>query len=243
MTARIGSRYIRWMSDRPRYHYGLLHRFRHRHRILLAVLVAFVVALPAIDEGVIAPGLASLGLTLVVVPAVLATGRNARRIVIGIALASPCVVIAVLSLIAGEEGHTGLHAIHLISMIAFLAFTVFEMTRHLFRTSYVNEEILASAVGVYMLAAFLFAALYQLLALHEETPIQGIESVDRISDFVYFSFTTQTTVGFGDMVPKTPAAKTLTILQSVSGPLFLVVLLARLVGLHLTHRPPRGGNE
>lgn len=50
---------------------------------------------------------------------------------------------------------------------------------------------------------------------------------------IYYSFTTLTTLGFGDVVPTTPLARSLSTLEAVTGQLYLALLVARLVGLHI----------
>jgi voltage-gated potassium channel len=51
----------------------------------------------------------------------------------------------------------------------------------------------------------------------------------------YFSFVTLATVGYGDIVPHTPAARTLALLEAILGQFYLVALVGRLVGLHIVH--------
>ncbi len=51
----------------------------------------------------------------------------------------------------------------------------------------------------------------------------------------YFSFMTLTTVGYGDIVPRGATARTLASLEAVTGQIYLMVLVARLVGLHIVH--------
>lgn len=52
---------------------------------------------------------------------------------------------------------------------------------------------------------------------------------------IYYSFVTMTTLGYGDIVPTNPASRMLSVLQALTGQLYLVVLVARIVGLHITH--------
>ncbi|MEP6637546.1 MAG: potassium channel family protein [Acidobacteriota bacterium] len=51
----------------------------------------------------------------------------------------------------------------------------------------------------------------------------------------YFSFMTLTIVGYGDIVPHSPAARTLATLEAITGQIYLTALMARLVGLHIVH--------
>ncbi len=55
----------------------------------------------------------------------------------------------------------------------------------------------------------------------------------------YYSFVTMTTLGYGDIVPASPVARMCAVLQAVLGQLYLAVLVARLVGLHILHATSR----
>ena len=59
--------------------------------------------------------------------------------------------------------------------------------------------------------------------------------VARCMEMRYLSFMTLTTVGYGDIVPHSPATRTLAALEAVAGQIYLTVLVARLVGLHIVH--------
>ena len=63
--------------------------------------------------------------------------------------------------------------------------------------------------------------------------------------FVYYSFVTITTLGFGDITPTTSLASSLSILEAVVGQLFLVVGVAWLVGIHVsqTLEKNQGGKQ
>ena len=64
--------------------------------------------------------------------------------------------------------------------------------------------------------------------------------------FYYFSLITMTTVGYGDMLPLTTAARTLSTLEAIIGQVYLTILVARLVGMYLVHQQvdnTNGGEE
>ncbi|MGD9259424.1 MAG: potassium channel family protein, partial [Desulfobacterales bacterium] len=54
--------------------------------------------------------------------------------------------------------------------------------------------------------------------------------------FLYFSFVTITTLGYGDITPLTRKASSLVMLEAVTGQMYLVVVVAWLVGMHVSHR-------
>jgi hypothetical protein len=62
--------------------------------------------------------------------------------------------------------------------------------------------------------------------------IRGATEPMQMIDVLYFSFSTLTTTGFGDIVPLTAAARTAATLEGIFGQLFLAILIARLVGVY-----------
>ena len=98
------------------------------------------------------------------------------------------------------------------------------------------------AICVYLLIGLCWALMYSALEHVQDDSFQiahrtmtvslkdGRE-VTSYSQMVYFSFVTMTSLGYGDMTPRTPAAQTLTWMQAVLGQLYLTVLIARLVSV------------
>jgi hypothetical protein len=68
---------------------------------------------------------------------------------------------------------------------------------------------------------------------------QPNDYVGRVLEMRYFSFTTLTTLGYGDIVPHSAGARTLAVLEAVTGQIYLTVLVARLVGLYIVHESNR----
>jgi ion channel len=96
----------------------------------------------------------------------------------------------------------------------------------------VTVETLLGAICVYVLIGLLFAYVdlaYQFIAGSSYFAQPGHHGP---SDFVYFSFITMTTVGYGDLSPATGLPRTLAVLEALTGQVFLVVLVARLVAMY-----------
>ena len=62
---------------------------------------------------------------------------------------------------------------------------------------------------------------------------------DTSATLLYFSYTTLTTLGYGDIVPVNEFARVFTSVEAIGGQLFLAVFIARLIGLHLAHQSKR----
>ncbi|MCB9745398.1 MAG: hypothetical protein H6741_27940 [Alphaproteobacteria bacterium] len=109
----------------------------------------------------------------------------------------------------------------------------------------VDVERLHAAASTYLLAGFAFATVYQTMESVQPGSLSGLPETRALRNqaLTYFSFMTLTTVGYGDMAPKSPLAWSLVTLQAAAGQLYLAVLVGRLIGLHLggpRDAPPSG---
>ena len=96
-----------------------------------------------------------------------------------------------------------------------------------------NAETLWAAINVYVLIGMLFAFVYMLLEQLVPGPFKGGFSAHRRGQlFVYFSFVTMPTLGYGDVTPDTQIAATLAFVQALIGQLYVAILIARLVSMY-----------
>jgi voltage-gated potassium channel Kch len=93
----------------------------------------------------------------------------------------------------------------------------------------VTLQTVMGGVAAYALIAFVMAALFHGIDLLTDTTF--LNGVVANGDYVYFSFVTLTTVGFGDITAATDVAKRLVVVEAFVGQVFLVALVARLVSL------------
>ena len=135
-------------------------------------------------------------------------------------------------------------------LVCCLAYTIFilvaivSICRTVFVTDRVTSNRIVGSICIYLLIGMLFAFMYASIAIvipgaihfgTEEMPMAA-----RISDFLYFSYSTLTTTGYGDMVPTHSVTKMLASMEGVTGSVYLAIMVARLVGMHVTQRHGRG---
>ena len=97
----------------------------------------------------------------------------------------------------------------------------------------VEVETLFAAVDVYVIIGLIFSVLFIALAyLFPSPPFLAQPGSHPPSNYVYLSFVTLTTVGFGDLTPFTNTARSVVVLEALIGQIFLVTLVARLVSLY-----------
>ena len=108
--------------------------------------------------------------------------------------------------------------------------------KRIFYIDTVNWDSIRGGIAVYFLLGIFWTFLYRLLLLIDPGAISFVNPNYTAADILYFSFTTLTTLGYGDNLPTSHYAHNLTILESALGQIFLTVLVARLVGMHLAQQ-------
>jgi Ion channel len=103
-----------------------------------------------------------------------------------------------------------------------------------FSPGHVTGNRVQGAVIVYLLSGFAFALIYHsIYIIVGPSAFKGFISSQR-TEFMYFSLTTLTTLGYGDLTPVNVYARTLTSLEALYGQLFPAILIARLVSMEIT---------
>ncbi|MCP4255808.1 MAG: hypothetical protein GY775_20895 [Candidatus Scalindua sp.] len=119
--------------------------------------------------------------------------------------------------------------------IVFLAFLVVVILSFIFSEREVTINVIYASIVVYLLIAIMWAFVYSVLeSIHPGSFVTGegqIEAGRRL--YIYYSFVTITTLGYGDITPTTDLASTFSFLEAVIGQLYLAILIARLVGVHI----------
>lgn len=123
--------------------------------------------------------------------------------------------------------------------LTFLVLLAFLILGQTFREGPTTSHRIMGSVAVYLLLGLIWSLAYQLTALcvpsafFMQLPITAGDTQSLEPHLFYFSFVTLTSLGFGDIVAVHPMARMLAILEGVTGQLFPVILIARLVSLHL----------
>ncbi len=220
---------------------AMFNRLRIRFRGLFVAILLLVVATPLLGAGPGGGYLFQLLLTVVFLGSLNAVSHKKRQKRVGLALALPAVVATwTANFLPGIDG---LAWVDLVFTTAFLCFTSAHILGYVFRARRVTSEILFGALSVYLLIGVTFALVFTTvearhpgsLSLPASTFAVGQADPRPFATISYFSFVTMTTLGYGDIGPLTPATRSLVTLEALLGQLFLAVLMARLVALHILH--------
>jgi voltage-gated potassium channel len=140
-----------------------------------------------------------------------------------------CVLIAPVVLLVNSREVVGLTYLLPAALLvtATLPVTLVRVLRH----KRVTYETVLGALCTYVLLGLLFAFAYLALDLVRDAPFFAQPGTHEASEYLYFSFVTITTLGFGDLSPAVGLPQALTALEALLGSIFLVTLVARLVTL------------
>jgi hypothetical protein len=132
----------------------------------------------------------------------------------------------------------GIAAIGMIAGVLFVAVVIASIMGFMFKSEGVSREIIYAAILLYVLAALMWAFVYTFLELVDPASfnIDLSQPEGSLLVFQYFSFVTITTLGYGDVTPVTEVAKAFAVLEAVVGQLYLVVIVACLVGMHVSRK-------
>ena len=171
-----------------------------------------------------------------------ASGKKSS-LIIALAIFVPAVVLIWLDHFDESTSYTLPRNILAIFFFTYIGGTILV---HALKAERVTFDKICAALCSYLLLGLIFAILYSLLEfLDPGTFLAGGEVIPKgdprafygggMWQAIYFSFTTLTTLGYGDLTGGTAVAKNLSVLEAIIGQIYLVVLVARLVGLEISH--------
>ncbi len=218
--------------------------------LLVVQLLAMFVLTPVAAMGLPIPR-AVVNLLLIAVIAVVLIITNSRGAIalallsVALSVTGEVLRIARPSPIDNVLGHGG-------TILGFstLAWVV---SRAVFANGRINIFRIFGAIVLYLNFAIIFSAAYRLVfelspgafkgVPSDPGPVAGSEQ-GILATMLYFSFTTLTSTGFGDILPVHPLARSLANLEAIIGQLYPATLLARVVTLEMqSRRPPRNRNS
>jgi Ion channel len=174
---------------------------------------------------------------LIDVAAVAAVGRSPWSFLVAIAFAAPAMWFQIRGLI--EDDQTRL-VVSWAFNAALYATTIVFLLRYVFRRDVMTADKLSGAAAGYLMIGVLWTWLYAIAGHFEpgSFAMGGTAATPTLNDLVYFSITTLTSTGFGDIVPILRRVRALCVLEQLTGALFLAILIARLAGVYPTSSPP-----
>ncbi len=211
-----------------------------RYVYLLSGLLAYLAAAPIVVQYLPQADFVLVDLLLVLVLVAGVRSLLGFRWIfrIGVTLAVAWVTLEVVYVFSQVES---LVIMVLLVALVFVALVGFIAMRDVLYGGEVDQNRLMGAVCVYLLLGLAWAYVFTLIHIVSPTSFEGIagattEAHAQTIQFLYYSFVTLTTLGYGEITPASPVAQTLAYMEAVSGQFYLTILVAALVGMLLSRR-------
>lgn len=220
------------------YTFGLKKLFKGKYTQLLIIFILNFVLSPFFDGKI-----ANTALSIVFLYALILI---ARTFSIKPKLLRLYSSVAILAFILGIIGKFGWYQSWVVTFAVliqavyavYFGLALYWILRDILLSQKVSADVVRGGICVYLLIGFFWGLLYGITAsvnpnAFSERIIVEQESFSRI---IYFSFTTLTTLGYGDILPLTPVARMLTNLEAIVGQLYPSIFIAILVGDYMSQR-------
>ena len=207
-----------WLeAHSPGYQYGW---------VLLLLAMTFVVMAAGPPDGWTRVVTVFLqGLTLMAALLASRVSRHLFRLASVVALIS---LLAAIGSVVASGSHDPTAAFFLLNILL-VATVPFVIARSLWKRRVIDVRTVLGAVCIYVLLGMMFAFLYAAINGLSSGPFFVQTSHATVPDFRYFSYITQTTVGYGDFTAAGDLGRALAVLEALTGQLYLVTIIAVLV--------------
>ena len=202
---------------------------------LLLALLILLVAVPLNDDFIVGspPLVKAILFSLVLVVGVRSLKGGGRFLTAGMVFVVAGVILAIVS--------TRTHLLFfqyasLLSLIGFLLVAITYTMKQVAIGTEITTNRLVGAICVYLLLGVIWALSYSVLELAAPGSFAGVHAwSDRgwDSEWLYFSFVTMTTLGYGDLLPISTTARAMAYMQAVFGLFYIAILVAGLVGAYI----------
>jgi len=199
--------------------------------LLLASIISLIFASPFLLSHDLGRWVIATALLIMLGIIVIGIIKERHLVIVALVLASIMYLSFILSLFVDDRI---LDVVKVCSEIIFYAFSVFIIfTRELLKKS-ISQETFFAAMCVYLLIGLSYATIYQLVELLVPNSFHIMESACRDMcnepfQLFYFNMTVLTTTGFGDVIPISLYAKSVVIVEEITGVLFLAFFVSRLI--------------
>jgi hypothetical protein len=198
---------------------------------LLVSLVVFIVLCGELPTTTAGKWEASLPLAAILIAAIYAARAGKKQLIVMVVLTLLTVACRFLFFFfPGDAIRFACFGMLLACLIVAIAFTL----GFVLSAGTVNVDHIFGAICAYVMIAMTFATIYYLQWLNNPTTFKGIDPDGNTpwAELFYFSFTTLSTVGFGDIVPAGRGARSICMLEELTATFYVAVLIARLTGMY-----------
>ena len=219
-------------EHRPEHRPHALSRIRHRTLPIMLALLGLLATYPLVDTPGKPTPLAATAL-FAAVP-LFGVCMLSHRLWIVVSMILAFAATASLIFLSGGDTEHALGSWGGVLVLVFYAVATAAIARAVFASGGVLDDRVYGGVAVYIMLGIIFAVIFHRTGVRDpgaftRTLAERAGQPLNWADYLYLSFVTLTTMGYGDIVPSSSSTRSLAILEGLVGILFPPVLIARLV--------------
>jgi hypothetical protein len=208
-----------------------------RLKYILISLILLLALYPMIERGKFSAEVLNIFFMVILIATIYVSSLSRRRLAVALGIGIPWMLAVWTDAFFHNTGTIMIAGILLTFFCGYAAFTTLTFV---LSAKKVTGDMICGAVSAYLLLGLAWVGSFGLLEAYQPGSFAagGLSHPDFVfetTDFIYYSYVTLTTLGYGDIIPLTARARSLAILEAITGVLFMAVLLARLVGTHIVH--------
>lgn len=207
--------------------------FKNRFLFLFISLLLVLILNPIIESITPLRILFSIFVTAIILSAVHALSHQTRDLIVASILAAPALGFTWVS---DYIESVDMYLASDVCGVLFFIFVVLHLLRYIWRQERVSSDLIVGAAVVYILMAVIWSYIYLIIETIQPGSFNAAEALGQENQyaFLYYSLVTITTLGYGDITPSTKIAASFSVLEAVVGQLYLVTMIAWLVGVHVS---------
>ncbi|HSG28553.1 MAG TPA: ion channel [Candidatus Krumholzibacterium sp.] len=166
---------------------------------------------------------------------IFAVNRSKKAVATGLSLGLPWFILSWIDILVTSLPGPLMMVTNLF-LALFLGFTAVSILSYIVRATEISRDLLFGAACIYVLIGGTWATIFMVLQTVQPGSIMNVVTgTVNLSDLVYFSFSTLTTLGYGDLIPVSTTARSLAIIEAVAGVLYIAIIISRLVGIFIAN--------
>ncbi len=221
---------------------------KYRFLVLLLMLLVLIIVFPFVEEQYTHyASVMEIFFSLTLIMSIYIASPNRQVLMIAILVAILALIVMSFNLLLGNYR---LLVFALSLEIVLFSITTVIILRHVLEYKRVSVDKIYGAICGYLLIGIIWSLIYTIIEMTYPGAFkfssyinmnikQGINYVEiyhsYLAHFIYYSYVTLTTLGYGDVTPLMSLARSFSSIEAITGKLYVAVLISRLVGLQISH--------
>ena len=215
---------------------------KNRYTTLLTVLICLYLTTSLLDYwlGRLVMSLGFLGASLVVLETLY---LSKKEIFVLRAIAVIAFVLSIIDLFDLSQFDVYISTVGYLGYALFMILAILVLQKRIKTAKKVDNDIIKGSICIYLILGFLWTIFYSIIWRFDPSAFTGFTLDNANRKLLYFSFTTLTTLGYGDILPVSPPAMAFANLEAIFGQLYPAITIAKLVSLYTSGESAKAAAE